>query len=57
MMIIAGFALISWSAQSYRVIEPQRAVIFQGPIGGSLHIIVSLGAIGLVIAGVIRLLS
>jgi hypothetical protein len=56
-LIIAGLGLISWTAQSYRVIEPQRAVIFQGPVGGLIQMVVSLGAIALVVWGAIRLFS
>jgi hypothetical protein len=56
-LIIAGFGLIHVAAQNYRRIEPQRAIVFQGPLGGLLHMLLSLAAIGFVIAGILILFA
>jgi len=52
-MIICGFLLGSWAYSAYRLPEFQRAVIFQGPLGSLIHMVCTLAAFFLKIAGVI----
>ena len=57
LLIIIGVVVGGWAAKGYTVVESQRPIIFQGSLGGLIQIICQIGGLGLLIYGVIRLLS
>lgn len=57
-LIIVGIVLGSWAVKHGALqIESQKAVIFQGPLGGVFQLVCMFGGLGLQIYGVILLLS
>ena len=52
-MIIGGFLLGRWAYPAYQLPEFQRPVIFQGLLGNLIHMVCTLAAFFLKIAGVI----
>lgn len=57
LLIIVGTVIGGWAAKNGNVIESQRAIILTGPIGGIIQFVCQFGGIGLVIYGVVKLLS
>lgn len=57
LLIIIGIVVGGWAAKANTIVEPQRPVIFQGPIGGLIQFICQFGGLGLLIYGVVKLFS
>ena len=57
LLIIIGIVVGGWAAKANTVIESQRPIILQGPVGGLIQLVCQLGGLGLLIYGVFRLFS
>ena len=55
LLILVGFAIAVFGARTFARPEFLRAVIFQGPLGGFIILIIQLAGWGLVIYGLVRL--
>jgi hypothetical protein len=57
LLIIIGAVIGGWAAKNGKVIESQRAIILTGSIGAIIQFVCQVGGLGLVIYGVVKLLS
>ena len=57
LLIIIGIVVGGWAAKANTVIESQRPIILQGPIGGLIQIFCQVGGLALLIYGVVKLFS
>ena len=57
LLIIIGTIVGGWAAKANTVIESQRPIILTGPIGAIIQFVCQFGGLGLVIYGVVKLLS
>ncbi len=56
-MLVLGFIIAVFGANTFRTPEPLRAAIFQGSFGGLVIFIIQLTGWGLMIYGLIKLFS
>jgi hypothetical protein len=57
LLILTGIVVGGWAAKANTVIESQRPIILQGPLGGLIQFVCQFGGLGLLIYGVIKLFS
>lgn len=57
LLIIIGIVVGGWAAKANMLIESQRPIILQGPLGGIIQFVCQFGGLGLLIYGTIRLFS
>ena len=53
-LIVIGVVVGGWAAKANTVIESQRPIILQGPLGGIIQLVCQVGGLGLVIYGLVR---
>ena len=57
LLIIIGIVERGWAAKANTIPEFKRSIILQGSLGGQIQLVCQLGGLGLLIYGVVKLLS